>query len=77
MNYENYPYDIFNPMYLKNTYVQQLENWRNVEQQKNICDMVKAISDYCEAARKVAPDYTMIYKRCFWQSIKIQQRMIF
>ena len=24
---------------------------------KNICDMVKAISDYCEAARKVAPDY--------------------
>lgn len=57
MNYENYPYDIFNPMYLKNTYVQQLENWRNVEQQKNICDMVKAISDYCEAARKVAPDY--------------------
>lgn len=34
MNYENYPYDIFNPMYLKNTYVQQLENWRNVEQQK-------------------------------------------
>ena len=29
---------------LKNTYVQQLENWRNVEQQKNICDMVKAIS---------------------------------
>ena len=51
MNYENYPYDIFNPMYLKNTYVQQLENWRNVEQQKNICDMVKAISDYCEAAR--------------------------
>ena len=57
MNYENYPYDIFNPMYLKNTYVQQLENWRNVEQQKIICDMVKAISDYCEAARKVAPDY--------------------
>ena len=57
MNYENYPYDIFNPMYLKNNYVQQLENWRNVEQQKNICDMVKAISDYCEAARKVAPDY--------------------
>ena len=56
MNYENYPYDIFNPMYLKNTYVQQLENWRDVEQQKNICDMVKAISDYCEAARKVAPD---------------------
>lgn len=37
-------------MYLKNTYVQQLENWRNVEQQ-NICDMVKAISDYCEAAK--------------------------
>lgn len=49
MNYENYPYDIFNPMYLKNTYVQQLENWRNVEQQKNICDMVKAISDYCRS----------------------------
>ena len=57
MNYENYPYDIFNPMYLKTLMYSNQKIGRNVEQQKNICDMVKAISDYCEAARKVAPDY--------------------
>jgi hypothetical protein len=30
---------------------------RDWKQNKNIADMVKAISDYCEAARKVDPDY--------------------
>lgn len=66
MNYENYPYDIFNPMYLKNTYVQQLENWRNVEQQKNICDMVKAISDYCRSCQKGSSRLSTNGNRCLY-----------
>ena len=57
MYLENYPYNIFNPRYFEQAYIQQLENQRNMEQQKNIYDMVKAISDYCEVARKIHPDY--------------------
>ena len=57
MYLENYPYNIFNPRYFEQAYIQQLENQRNMEQQKNIYDMVKDISDYCEAARKIHPDY--------------------
>lgn len=57
MYLENYPYNIFNPRYFEQAYIQQLENQRNMEQQKNIYDMVKAISDYCEASRKIHPDY--------------------
>ena len=41
MYLENYPYNIFNPRYFEQAYIQQLENQRNMEQQKNIYDMVK------------------------------------
>jgi hypothetical protein len=54
MNYNTYPYGIFNPQYLSQFQTQQMEAQRNLEQQKNIYDMVKAISDFCEAARKAA-----------------------
>ena len=57
MNYNTYPYGIFNPQYLSQFQAQQMEEQRNLEQQKNIYDMVKAISDFCEAARKVDADY--------------------
>jgi len=57
MMYQNYPYGIFNPTYLNAYQAQQREAQRQWEQNKNIADMVKAISDYCEAARKVHPDY--------------------
>lgn len=57
MNYNTYLYGIFNPQYLSQFQAQQMEVQRNLEQQKNICDMVKAISDFCEAARKVDADY--------------------
>lgn len=33
------------------------EQQHHVEQQRNIVDMRKAISDYCRAARKITPDY--------------------
>lgn len=57
MNYNAYPYGIFNPQYLGPYQAQQMEAQRNQEQQKNIGDMVKTISDFSEAARKVHPDY--------------------
>lgn len=57
MMYQNYPYEIFNQSYLTSYQAQQQEVQRRWEQNKNIADMVKAISDYFEAARKVHPDY--------------------
>ena len=68
MMYSNYPYGIFNAEQLRayrarlqqeqEIYqAQQREAQRQWEQNKNIADMVKAISDYCEAARKVHPDF--------------------
>ena len=56
MMYSNYPYGIFNADYLK-AYQEHREAQRQWEQNKNIADMVKAISDYCEAARNVHPDF--------------------
>ena len=55
MMYQNYPYGIFNQNYLRSYQAQEAQ--RQWEQNKNIVDMVKAISDYFEAARKVHPDY--------------------
>lgn len=65
MMYQNYPYGLFNQDYLKTYQAQQRETQRHWEQNKNIADMVKAISDYCEAARKVHPDFQeMAFKAC-------------
>ena len=58
MVFENYPYGIFNINGLQSFDYQMYEVQRkHMEQQKNIADMVKVISDYCNAARKVAPEY--------------------
>lgn len=65
MIYQNYPYGIFNANYLNAYQEQQKEIQRQWEQNKNIADMVKAISDYCEAARKVHPHYQQAaYNAC-------------
>ena len=65
MMYHNYPYGLFNQDYLKAYQAQQREAQRQWEQNKNIADMVKAISDYCEAARKVHPDFQeMVFNAC-------------
>ena len=57
MIYNQYPYGIYNPTYLTPNYMQQLEIQRQQQeywkQQKKIADMVKAISDYFEAARAI------------------------
>lgn len=57
MIYTNYPYGMFNPQYLQNYRLQNSEVQRNFEQQKNICDMVKVLSDFLEASRKIDSDY--------------------
>ena len=65
MMYQNYPYSLFNQDYLQAYQAQQREAQRQWEQNKNIADMVKAISDYCEAARKVHPDFQeMAFNAC-------------
>ena len=55
MNYNTYPYGIFNPQYLSQFQAQQMEEQRNLEQQKNIYDMVKAISDFARQPEKWMP----------------------
>lgn len=65
MIYNQYPYNIYNPIYVNQDYLQQLEVHRQQieaqrkhwEQQRKIEDMVKAISDYCKAARGIEPEY--------------------
>ena len=62
MNYTDYPYNIFNQNSLLNYGKQNINDYQqyHVEQQKNIVEMRKAIRDYCEAARKVSPEYQQI-----------------
>ena len=74
MNYTEYPYNIFNQNSLLNYGNQNVNDYQQYheEQQKNIIEMRKAIRDYCEAARKVSPEYQQIaIERCL-QEIVIQ-----
>ena len=57
MIYNQYPYTIFNQIYMNPSYLQQIQRNKYWEQQKKIGDMVKAISDYCEAARSIEAGY--------------------
>ena len=76
MMYDNYPYSIFNTNYLSSaqqTYQQIVDaQKKHNEQQKNIADMVKAISDYCEAARKIDPEYRQQAMQACWTEILCQ-----
>ena len=58
MIYNQYPYTIFNQTYTNPNYLQQIQAQNKFwDQQKKIHDMVKAISDYCEAARGIDAEY--------------------
>lgn len=57
MQHTNYPYNLFNQEYINQNNIYNAQSIHNSEQKKNIENMVKAISDYCEAARKITPDY--------------------
>ena len=74
MNYNDYPYYIFNQNSLNNYGQQNMYSLQQhqVEQQKNIVEMRKAIRDYCEAARKVSPEYQQIAIDQCLQEIVIQ-----
>lgn len=63
---QQFPFQIYNQTYLTPNYAQQFELQRQQqmaaeqkhwEQMKKIYDMAKAISDYCEAAREIEPEY--------------------
>ncbi len=61
MNFNSYPYNMFNQNILS-TYDQQqyeIERQRreHMEQQENIRDLVKAAHDFLKAAQKVKPEY--------------------
>ena len=55
--YYQYPYNLFNQEYLSQAYFRQIQIQKNIEQRKKIADAVKAISDYCTAARDIEPEY--------------------
>lgn len=49
---------IFNQQYVNKAYLQQLQIQRyHAEQQQEIAKAVKALHDYCDAARRIAPEY--------------------
>ena len=55
-----------NPLYAKVDYLRQLQ-WqqRDAEQRWEITNIVKAIHDYFEAARKITPEYRqMAFDAC-------------
>lgn len=48
---------IFNQQYVNQAYLQQLQLQHHSHQQLEIVKAVKALHDYCEAARKIEPAY--------------------
>ena len=76
MFYNQYPYSIFNQNTLAE-YMRQQQQMQELhkyheEQKKNIRDMRKAISDYCDAARKVSPAYQQAAMEQCLQEIALQ-----
>ena len=55
---------IFKQQNVNPTYLQQLRLQHHSEQQHEIAKAVKALHDYCEAARKIEPAYQ---QQAFWE----------
>lgn len=57
---------IFNQQYVNQSYLQQLQLQQyHAEQQQEIAKAVKSLHDYCDAARKIAPEYReLAMKEC-------------
>lgn len=51
---------MFNPQYVNQDYLRQLQIQHDQEQREEIAKAVKAIHDYFEAARKIEPQYQSI-----------------
>ena len=76
MIYQQYPYNIYNPNYVNPDYLRQLDAQNNHwQQQKKIVDMVKAISDYCNAARDLEPMYQQQAMEACLAEISLQAEM--
>ena len=55
---------IFNQKFVNPSYLQQLQLQQyHAEQQQEIAKAVKALHDYCDAARKIAPEYRELAMR--------------
>lgn len=57
---------LFNPQYANAEYLRQLQ-WQqhDAEQRREILNIVKAIHEYFDAARKIAPEYEqMAFNAC-------------
>ena len=48
---------MFNPQYVNQSYLEQLQRQHDFEQRMEITKAVKAIHDYFDAARKIEPAY--------------------
>ena len=49
---------IFNQQYVNNDYLSQIQRQQyHAEQQLEIFKATKALRDYCDAARKISPEY--------------------
>lgn len=76
MFYNQYPYNIFNQNYYvdylgRKQILMQVEQQHHNEQQQNIVEMRKAISDYFRAAKKVTQDYQQeAVQACFDEILK-------
>ena len=59
--FNQFPYQVFNPVMMEEYYRQMqiadMQRGHHLEQQANILKMTNALRDYFEAARKVSPDY--------------------
>ena len=67
---------MFNPQYVNQTYLQQLQMQHDYEQRQEIAKAVNAIRDYFDAARKIEPQYQeMAFGACIEAVLaEMQQR---
>lgn len=76
MFYNQYPYNVFNQNYYidyigQQQGLMQAEQQHHNEQQQNIIELRKAISDYFRTAKKVTQDYQQeAVKACFDEILK-------
>ena len=64
---------IFNQQYVNPDYLLQLQQRQyHAEQQAEIQKAVKALHDYCDAARKIAPEYRELAVRKCIEAIVLE-----
>lgn len=54
---------IFNQQYVNQNYLKNIQLQHDAEQQYEIAKAVKALHDYCDAAKKITPEYQ---QQAFW-----------